>query len=636
MAMQDFGDNRDAHIFSLLCAAHSVETGALASRLNVSERTVRNDLKQINAQLEGCAAVEGEQGCYTLHVYDAGRFQEIRKRILESDSSFNSPRNRLDYLFGRLMRAEAPLLTDELAYEMSIGRSTIVSDLKKLRTSLAPYRLTILGKTSKGLILQGTESNIRHYILENAYASLYREYPLDTEILDMAADAFSRTPVERGTQGTFEKYLTIMLDRFLTGHPIGELSAAFYRLTARSEFGPVNALLDQIAGFLRVEIPVEERLFTLLPIIGMRTPADVLDMRAIELDEDMRALKDKVFRRIEMELNLQIDSPEFEEEFLYHLMFMVNRLRFHVRLKSAMLAELREKYPLAWRMAGIAARVVREGYGLEVTEDEHSYLASYFGVFLEENGLKSSRPFRAAVVCGTGRVTARLVAAQLRRVLDSSTELVLFPSDRAENLEGFDLIFTTVELPCRTELPVIFIHEIFNEQELRHKIEKAKYWDQVDVPVLDNNWFVMAGLLEESRFFVLDRESSYQQVLERMTGALMEQGQVDGGFLERLRGREEIGSTVFDHAVAMPHTIQYAGDRLVLAVGACPEPIRHEGREIRAVFMLGLPEKTGSDDALLIRVYEEIISIAQDGEMLEKIGKATNFQALLRALYRQM
>ena len=111
---------------------------------------------------------------------------------------------------------------------------------------------------------------------------------------------------------------------------------------------------------------------------------------------------------------------------------------------------------------------------------------------------------------------------------------------------------------------------------------------------------------------------------------------MDGGFLERLRSREKIGSTVFDHAVAMPHTIQYAGDRLVLAVGACPNPIQHEGREIRAVFMLGLPEKTGSDDALLIRVYEEIISIAQDGEMLEKIGRATSFQALLRALYRQM
>ncbi|MDE7242612.1 MAG: PTS sugar transporter subunit IIA [Oscillospiraceae bacterium] len=637
MAVQEFGDNRAAHIFSLLCTAHSIETNALAARLNVSERTVRNDIKQLNARLGDCAAIEGEQGVYTLHVYHSERFREIRTEILAGDRSFNSPHNRLDYLFGNLMRAEAPLLTDELAYEMSIGRSTIISDLKKLRASLEPYHLAILGKTSKGLILQGAESNIRSYILDNSYGALYRDYPLDKEILELTESVFLESPLERGTQETFKMYLTVMLDRFLTGHPIGELSTAFYRLTARPEFETVNRLTGRISQFLHVEIPIEEQLFVLLPIVGMRTPSDVLDMRAIELDWSMQALKDKVFRQIQMELNIQLADPEFEEEFLYHLMFMLNRLRFHVRLRSAMLTELREKYPLAWRMAGIAARVIQEEYALGVTEDERGYLASYFGVFLEENGLKNSRAFRAAVVCGTGRVTARLIAAQLRRVLDSSAELVLFPSGRVtpESLEGFDLIFTTVELPCRTDLPVIFIHEIFNEQEIRHKIEKAKYWDQVDVPVLDNNWFVMTGLLDESRFFVLDKEKDYSQVLERMAGALTEQGKVDEGFLERLRSREQIGSTVFDHSIAMPHTVQYAGDRLVLAAGVCPKPVWQDGREIRVVFMLGLPEQTASDGALLVRVYEEIISITRNREMLEKIAAADNFQALLRALYRQ-
>lgn len=630
-----FGENRAAYIFSLFCTAHTMETVALAARLEVSERTIRNDIKQLNAQLDGCAAIEGEQGSYTLRVYNSEGLQEARSRILENDSSFNSPRNRLDYLFGRLMRAETPLLTDELAYEMSIGRSTIISDLKKLRTQIEPYKLAILGKTSKGLMLQGTESDIRYYIMENAYEYLYRKYPLDSEILELAETAFTESPVERRTLDLFERYLTVMLDRFLTGHPVGELSAAFYRLTARSEFEAVNRLAEEIAKFLHIEIPVEERLFTLLPIIGMRTPADVLDMRSIELDEAIRTLKDKVFRQIELELNIQMTSPEFEEEFLYHLMFMINRLRFHVRLKSAMLTELREKYPLAWRMAGIAARVVETEYGLEVTEDEHSYLASYFGVFLEERGLQ--RPFRAAVVCGTGRVTARLIAAQLRRVLDSSTELVMFPREKVsrESLEGFSLIFTTVELPCPVELPVIFIHEIFNEQELRHKIEKAKYWDQIDVPMLDNNWFVMAGLIDESRFFILNHETDYRQVLERMAGTLSEQGQVDEDFLSRLLEREKIGSTVFDHAVAMPHAVQYAGDRLILAVGVCPDPVLQDGREIKTVFMLGLPENADSDDALLIRVYEEIISITQDAELLGKIAKADSFQALLRALYRQ-
>ena len=634
--MKENGDNRTAQVFSLFCRTPLVEIGPLAAKLEVSERTIRNDIKQLNVHLKGCAAIEGGQGKYRLNIYDNEKFQAVRDRILDSDGGFNSPPNRQNYILGRLMRAQEPLLTDELAYEMSIGRTTLVSDLKKLRADLEPYHLSVLGLTSKGLVLQGSENEIRRCILERSYDALYRDYPLDVEIVDMVAQSFARSPVERSTQQRFQRFLTVMLDRYMTGHPIGELPASFYRLTARPEFLMVNQLADQIAAFLHVEIPVEEKLFVLPPIVGMRTPADMLDMRSIDLDDATRTLKEKIFHQIQLEMDITITSPEFEEEFLYHLMFMLNRLRFHVRLEDSMGAELREKYPLAWRMAGVASRVVREEHGLEVTEAEHSYLASYFGVFLEESGLKKSRPFRAAVVCGTGRVTARLVAAQLRRVLDSATELTLLSSEKvlAGSLEEFDLIFTTVELPRKPEKPVIFIREIFNEQELRHKIEKAKYWDQVEVPILDNNWFVMVGLLDESRFFVLDKAKTYAQALEQMAGALADQGQVDGGFPDRLRAREKIGSTVFDRSVAIPHSVQFAGDRLVLAVGACPEPIQEGGQEIKAVFLLGLPEDAGSDDALLIRVYEEIISAAKDGELLEKISKANNFPALLRALYR--
>lgn len=629
-----FGDNRIADILLTLCRTHTVSVAALAARLDVSERTVRNDVRQLNEDLKGCAAIEGGQGQYSLRVYDAQRFQAVRARLLENDSCFNSPRNRMDYLFGRLMRAAEPLLTDDLAYEMSVGRSTLVSDLKKLRGELEPYRLSILGKTSKGLVLEGRESDIRQYILERAYDSLYQEYPMDPEINAMVEEAFSDSPFEKG--GSFQKFLTVVLDRFLTGHPLEELSPAFYSLTSRKEFLALDGLMEAIGQFLHTEFPPEEKLFALLPIVGMRTPADVRDMRAIELDRDMEPLKDEIFRRIQMEMNIRLATPEFIDEFLYHLMFMINRLRFRVRLKSTVLAELLEKYPLAWQMAGIAARVIRDRYGVEVTEDERGYLASYFSVFLEESG-KRGRPFRAAVVCGTGRVTARLVAAQLKRVLDSSAELSLLAAEKVtpEMLSEFSLVFTTVQLPCRTDLPVIFIHEIFNEQELRHKIEKARYWDQVDVPVLDSNWFVMVGLLDENRFFRFESGESYEEAVERMVDSLKAQGQVDAGFAERLQNREKMGTMAFDHAVAIPHTVQKVGDRLVLAVGVFPQPVQYQGREIRVIFLMGLPEKVTSEDSLLIRVYEEIISITQDGGLLDKITGARDFQSLLRALYRQ-
>lgn len=630
-----FGDNRLANLLQLLYQTPGAAVSTLAWKLEVSERTVRNDIKQLNDLLRGCAAVEGAQGRYTLRVFDTERFQKVFASLSEADDFLNSPRNRMDYLFGRLMRSDRPLLTDELAYEMNVGRTTLMSDLKKLRAELEPYRLEILGKTSKGLMLRGQESDIRKYVLDQNYAQLYRDYPLDDEIGDAVAETL--IPFEKSVQQSFSQFLTLMLDRFLNGHYIGALSASYYNLTARPEFAVVDELIDRIAAILRVELPVEEKLFVLLPIIGMRTPADVQNMQAIALDRSVRGLMDKVLRQIRAEMDIHMESGEFTDEFLYHLMFMINRLRFHVRLQNPMLGDLKEKYPLAWQMAGIAARVVAEDYGLTVTDDERGYLASYFGVFLEESGARQRRTFRVAVVCGTGRVTARLVAAQLKKVLDSSAELTLLADERAtaELLDGFDIVLTTVELSCTCSRPVIRIHEIFNEQELLHKIEKARYWDQVDVPMLDNNWFVMTGLLDESRFFRLDGADSYDAAVAQMVHSLTRSGQVDAGFLERLRARERRGTMVFDHAVAIPHTVQEAGDRLVLAVGVCSEPIRHQGHEIRIIFLLGLPRQADGEDGLLIRVYDEIIRITQDNDLLGRITAADSFPALLRALYRQ-
>ncbi len=632
-----FGDNRMADILQFFCRTPVVILPILASKLDVSERTVRNDIKQLNLELKDCALIEGRQGRYTLHIYDSERFHTECTRLMETDAFLNSPRNRMDYMFGRLMRSMEPLLTDELAYEMNIGRTTLLHDLKKLREEIRPYRLSILGKTSKGLVLQGWESDIRHYVLEHAYMQLYAQYPLDQEIVEVIQEMFAMHSFEKTVQHSFEQFLTVMLDRFLTGHYVGEMSGPYYNLTSRPEFAVVDQLVGRIGRVLRVDFPVEERLFVLLPIIGMRTPTDLKDMHAIVLDETIRPLMEKMFAQIYQEMDIRIESPEFVEEFLYHLMFMINRLRFHVQLKNPMLDELREKYPLAWQIAGVAAQVVDQRYGLQVTEDERGYLASYFGVFLEESGLKKKHPFQVAVVTGTGRITARLVAAQLKKVLDSSVELTLFADEKVTKLilDAYDIIFTTVELPCGCERPVIRIHEIFNEQELRHKIEKTKYWNQVDVPILDNNWFVMVGLLDESRFFVLGQSESYEAAVTRMAQTLAANGQVDHGFLERLHERERKGTMVFDHAVAIPHSVQYVNERLVLAIGVFAEAIRYHDHEIRVIFLLALPEQISSDDSLLIRVYDEIINITQDTVLLDKLSKADSFQALLRVLYRQ-
>ena len=153
--------------------------------------------------------------------------------------------------------------------------------------------------------------------------------------------------------------------------------------------------------------------------------------------------------------------------------------------------------------------------------------------------------------------------------------------------------------------------------------------------MMDNNWFIMAGLLDESRFFVLDQAASYEEGIAIMADSLAASGQVDMEFGKRLAEREERGTMVFDHEVAIPHHVQYAADKLILAIGVFPQPMEQKGRDVRVVFMMGLPEVDDANDSLLIRVYDEIISITHDSELLQKIAEADSFQTLLNVLYKE-
>ncbi len=631
-----FYENRLAQLIHIFQKAQPMTVAALASKLDVSERTIRNDIKQLNEVLQPHASIEGVRGNYTLRIFDMTQFRKTIERLYSANDVLNCVTNRMEYIFEKLLQAQEPVLMDELAYEMNIARTTFVGDLKKLRAELEQYDISVVGKQNRGLLLCGCEMDIRKYVLENLYDALYGQYPLDVEIVQMVTEAFAESSWGKSVQQSFLMFLTLMLDRYLQEHAIGKLSVQFYNLTERPEFAFVDTLLQRIEQFLHITFPIEERIFVFLPIIGMRTPSDLQVMQCILLDNSVHGLMARVLECIKAEMNITIESGEFTEEFLYHLMFMVNRLRFHVRLRNPMVEELQKKYPLAYRMANIAANVVQEEYNCMVSEDEKGYLASYFSVFLEENSRKYKKVFHVAVVCGTGRVTARLIAAQLRKVLDSSAELTLFPYDTitSEILNAYDIVLTTIDLHCSCKRPVIRIYEIFQEQELIHKIEKARYWDQIEVPVLDNNWFVMASLLDQSRFFRLDAYTSYEQGVAYMVDCLTESGQLDKAFKERLQRREEKGSMVFD-TIAIPHTVQYASDKLVLAIGVFQEPIVHQQHHVRVIFLLALPEQSKQEE-LLIRVYDEIMHITQDTTLLEKIANAKDFQALLHALYLQV
>ena len=629
-----FDDNRPRGILSLLRKSSSQDLSELARSFSVSQRTIRNDVASLNQELGSRGLIEIVNGACRLRIFDAEGFRATYARIMRTDDLMNSPRRRREYLFAKLLRAVEPISTDEIAYELNIGHTTFVGDLRRLRDELGGYELAVVGLSSKGLMLSGSEFNIRRYVMERVYEVVYRDYPVDASISAAVERAFTHCQFEQDVRQRIVEYLTLMLDRFLTGHYIGPLPEKYYPLAARAGFSFVDQLVNHIGNMLQVEFPIEEKLFVLLPIISMRAPMKGDGLYDIELDGMVRGLLDEIVQRIHDEFSLSLDVGEFRPQFLRHLTFMINRLRYGIAIDNPLMGQVEKKYPLAKSMARVAADVVERRCGVTVTPEELAFLAAYFGVFLEMND-QVHGPRRVAIVCENDRVDAWLITAQVRRVVDSSTRIEVIEAGDVtpERLDGYDVVLSAVDLPFDCTRPVIYVSEVVDEKSLKVRLSKAKYWRDDDSVVLDGNQLVLASFVDEGSFFTLDGAGGYEDAVRLMATTMAHDGYADEGFADRLEERERRGTMVFENGVAIPHAAQSERGMLSVAVGVFHEPVEYHGHKIALVFLLALPDGESRSDNLLVRVYDEIMRIAAAPARIADLAQADSYVELMTRLY---
>lgn len=625
-----YTENRSIEILKLIERRHSISIDTIAEKFEVSSKTVKNDIKELNNVLKGSAFIDNKQGIYKIYIVDKIKFEEIKKGIYNQKEFLNSPQRRMAFILYKLMNSEEPYLIDDLADEMNVGRTTVISDLKKIREILANYNLNIIGKTNNGLVIKGTELNIRFLILENLYEMIYEEYELDEDIIDVVKKITEKYQFDTTTFDSFMHFLSVTLDRLLNGHTINTLSDKYGELLRSWEFTLVDTISNEIERRLNISIPVKERLFLALPIIGMNTPTNIEGISPhIEITEEVSDLVTKILKRIKDEMSLNITLDDILKDFLYHMAFLVNRLKFGVRIHNPIVDEIKKKYKVAYRMAELAKNVIEESLQVEMTQDEVGFIAAYFGVFISEQQTEKSITYKVAVICGTGRVTARLVASQLKNIFDANTVIDLY-SDTTVNgeiLDEYNLVLSTVQTSFKTKTTVMHLDKIFDEEALKKRIKSIKYIDKLDMPSMQGMDSILLSFLDEDTFFILDNELTYKENIDYMIDKLYARGYVDDGFKERIRKREEKSTTDFNEFIAFPHTINYENNQIVISLGIFPEKMgEHDAKKL--VFLVGLPEKT-DDDIILVKIYDEIIAVANDKNTIEAISKVKSYKELI-------
>ncbi|MBS4207328.1 BglG family transcription antiterminator [Bacillus sp. FJAT-50079] len=607
----------------------------LAEGLAVSTRSIRNYIKQLNNDLIGIVSLKNEKGKgYYLHVLDEPMLQSLLE-INKSDELLDSPKRRMALIIDRLINSEEIYTLDDLAFEMHMSRTTLINELKKSSVSLKSYNLIIQGKQNKGMYLSGKELDLRFFLLDNIYDLLYDSYPIDPDIIEEIVKICIQHDLESTTQTRLLQFIIVMLDRLLKDHPLTEMDEKHKKLLDSKDYEIALEIVHAIESQLPIKIPQLEILFITMPIAGRRTPTNNRTMANIVITDDIKNLLESIVEQVGFNKEIIKENESFFTDLQYHLTFMINRLIFGLRLKNPLLADVKEKYPVAFKMAQIAGQVIENKYELEVTEDELGYLAFYFGVFITNNDVKVKRFQKAAIICGTGRGTAKLVAIQLERILNQDTEIHLYSEQEVtkELLAQYDIVFTTVTLPFEMSTPFIMISEIFNEKSVEREIEKISYMQTFKIQNGSTHHSILKNLVTKDKLFMLDSTNSYHGNVREMIDHLVRTGYLDAGFKERLKERENKGSMVFDHYIALPHTFNYQSSSIELAIGIFPESVIADGKEIKLVFLLGLPEQQSDNiEHLIVKIYDEIIRIANNKKLINVLVRAKGYDDVMKIL----
>lgn len=626
-----YEENRLARILNIMEQKQSVTVDYLSEKMDVSPKTIKNDIKEINNSLEGHAIVENKRNSYVFYIFDTDGYEQVKNKVYAHDDFMNSPNSRIVFIMQKLMNTDCPYLTDELAYDMNIGRSTVNGDLKRLRKILEEYEIEILGKTNTGISLNGDELEIRFFILENMYDGIYKDYPLDSDLIDAIKQIALEYELDSVAVEYFIKFFTVMIDRFLNGNPLSKLDKKYEELKESSAYIFAREIANNISKVLMTDLPEEEILFISIPIAGMRTPTNIKTIEKLQVKKTTEDLILKIKDKIKQEMNINIQSEQIMYEFMYHIQFMINRMKYGFKIRGIDCEEIKSSNSVAYTVAEVAASVIQNEENIEISNEEIALMSVYFGILIDKSNLEKNKIYNIAIICGTGRISARVVESNLKKIIKNETVMDLYSDSNidSEILDKYDLVVSTVKLDIDTKSEIIYIKDVLDRSELKRKIDLLKYSDKKEISFIKGMDSIMLGILDENRFFVLDKNYSYSENVNMMIDILENEGHLDAGFKERIRKREEKSSMIFEDTVAFPHTINYASKNIELALGVVPENMSDKKeKDIKLVFLLGLPEDDG-DDTVLVKIYDEIIKIASDKELVEEISKIENYKDLL-------
>lgn len=609
-------------ILSILSANSYITAERLAKELNVSEKTIRIKIHELNNELEktGIKIVSKPRYGYILLCDD----NKDIKAINFNSNTVNDFEYRVKYIFEYLINNDEYIKSDTLSEALDISKTTLTNTLKLIEDNIKYYNIKIERRPNYGIKLIGTEFDIRnciidYYLKQQIDDEIYKNKLIENVIINFIKD--NDIKLSEINLENFIQYISVSVERIKNNRVINSYNEDVLKDIKDEEL----ELAKKLAAILEKEIGIKfndtEVIFIAIHIasksllISSDNPNFIIQNK---LDNIVHEMLDLVFNNLKIDLRNNLNLRLLLN---HHMIPFDIRIRYNVLQKNPMLCDIKSNYGLAYLIASEANTVLKSYYKKEIPDDEIGYLALLFQIALEENNDHKSK-INILIVCGSGKTTSKLLMYKYKKefgeYIDNiyTTDLIML---KDFDFSKINYIFSTVPIAFKVPVPIVQIGLFLETNDIinvKNALELSK------------NDF-LHDYYNEDLFSLNIQGSTRDEIIKNICIDIKKYIDIPDNFYDSVMKREYLSETDFGNLVAIPHPFDILTDKTFVYVAVLDKPIVWYKNNVQVVFLISI---SNNKDDNLKKFYQYTVDFLLNENTVMKLIENKTFDNLMYLL----
>ena len=611
-----------------------IDSSTLANYLNVSTRSIRKYVNEINSN--GEFILSSKKG------YKVNLNNNCQTKV---DSSENiSPDNRLNLILKELIVNSNGINIFDLSEELFVSPATIEGDIVKANKFIGSYNLKI--KQSKFLLkLIGNESAKRKLMSSIIFKETGSDF-LSLFDVQKIYQEYNLTKLKENIIYILKKY-NLFINEYALNNILLHLMITIDRIKKNNYIDSVEVvnyidnnvdinIAKDISNFLESEYNItltSAELYYLVFQLTNKTTVlnyNQMDTKSLSnyIDEHFVKLTKKIIKNVYDLYLIDLSDEEFVVKFTLHVKNLISRAKNNQVLRNQIPQKLKDSYPLIYDISVYICNQIQTLENVDIDEDEISYISLHVGSFFDRQKLLEDKVLCALITPNYYDLQFKIVR-DLEKRFNESIEIIQIFSD-THNLDfdnKVDMVITTLPINNRCPIPFVYVNPYLNRKDydnIQSKFTQIK--DRKNILTVQNH---LEMYFSESLFMKNIYLDSAKDYIKFMGNILYENKYVKPNYIDDVLIREKMSSTAFNNNVAIPHSMKMDALKTGVCLIVNDKPVKWGEEKVQIIAMIPINEK---EKEKFNYIFESFIEILSEWNNVKELTKADNYSSFMNRI----